>query len=85
MSRKPFKKLTTSLLFIAIINFSFIPAKEVKWTAIGDSITYLNNHLNETGNRTQKGYLDMVKERLPNINYINQGITAGPLLALQKQ
>ncbi len=45
----------------------------MKWTAIGDSITYLNNHLNETGNRTQKGYLDRVKERLPNVNYINQG------------
>lgn len=65
--------MSTLFLSLTIINFSFIPAKEVKWTAIGDSITYLNNHLNETGNRTQKGYLDMVKERLPNINYINQG------------
>jgi lysophospholipase L1-like esterase len=73
MSRKSFKPLITSLVFIAIINFSFIPAKEMKWTAIGDSITYLNNHLNETGNRTQKGYLDRVKEQLPNVNYINQG------------
>jgi lysophospholipase L1-like esterase len=73
MSKKSYKLLTTLFLLITIVNFSFIPAKEVKWTAIGDSITYLNNHLNETGNRTQKGYLDMVKERLPNINYINQG------------
>jgi len=73
MSRKTKTWLVALFLSVTLVNFSFIPAKEVKWTAIGDSITYLNNHLNETGNRTQKGYLDMVKERLPNISYINQG------------
>jgi hypothetical protein len=41
--------------------------------AIGDSITYLNEHPNETGNRVTKGYMTRVKERLPYINYINQG------------
>ncbi|KQM77270.1 GDSL family lipase [Pedobacter sp. Leaf216] len=73
MNKRSFTRFSILLLAITIINFSFIPVKEVKWTAIGDSITYLNNHLDETGNRTKKGYLDMVKERLPNINYINQG------------
>lgn len=46
---------------------------ETTWTAIGDSITYLNDHPNETGNRITKGYMTMVTEKLPNIHYINQG------------
>jgi lysophospholipase L1-like esterase len=46
---------------------------EVTWVAIGDSITYLNDHPNETGNRTPKGYLTLIKEKLPSLNYINQG------------
>lgn len=41
--------------------------------AIGDSITYLNEHPNETGNRVTKGYMTMVTEKLPNIHYTNQG------------
>lgn len=85
MSRKSLKKLITSLLFISIINFSFIPAKEIKWTAIGDSITYLNNHLNETGNRVEKGYLDRVKDRLPNVNYINQGHNGWTAVGIAKE
>lgn len=61
-------------LFLTIILFltSFAP-KELKWIAIGDSITYLNEHQNETGNRITKGYMTRVVERLPNIHYINQG------------
>jgi lysophospholipase L1-like esterase len=51
---------------------SFSP-KEISWVAIGDSITYLNDHLNETGNRVTKGYLTRVTEQLPNIHYTNQG------------
>ena len=43
------------------------------WVAIGDSITYLNDHLEETCNRVNKGYLTRVTELLPNIQYINQG------------
>ena len=43
------------------------------WVAIGDSITYLNEHPNETGNRITKGYMTRVAEKLPNIHYINQG------------
>jgi lysophospholipase L1-like esterase len=45
----------------------------ITWVAIGDSITYLNEHLNETGNRVTKGYMTRVKERLPYIVYVNQG------------
>jgi len=45
----------------------------ITWVAIGDSITYLNEHLNETGNRVTKGYMTRVKEKLPYIVYVNQG------------
>jgi lysophospholipase L1-like esterase len=41
--------------------------------AIGDSITYLNDHPNETGNRISKGYMTIVSEMIPNIHFINQG------------
>ncbi|RBQ02829.1 SGNH/GDSL hydrolase family protein [Pedobacter miscanthi] len=85
MSRKSFKNIITSFLFLSIINFSFIPAKEIKWTAIGDSITYLNNHLNETGNRVKRGYLDRVKDQLPNINYINQGHNGWTTVGIAKE
>jgi len=47
--------------------------KEITWVAIGDSITYLNEHLDETGNRVTKGYLTRVTEKLPAVHYINQG------------
>lgn len=61
-------------LFIFI---SFIAAcvstHNITWVAIGDSITYLNDHVDETGNRITAGYMTMVKKQLPYISYINQG------------
>lgn len=60
------------LITLACIITSFKP-KEIEWVAIGDSITYLNDHKDETGNRVTRGYLTMVTEKLPNIHYINQG------------
>ncbi|GAA4200595.1 hypothetical protein GCM10022289_12570 [Pedobacter jeongneungensis] len=85
MSKKNYNRIILIFLFSTIINFSFIPAKVIRWTAIGDSITYLNNHLNETGNRVQKGYLDRVKERLPNISYINQGHNGWTSVGIAKE
>ena len=63
-----------SLLSLCVLFFlvSFSP-KQQTWVAIGDSITYLNDHLDETGNRVTKGYLTRVTEALPNIHYSNQG------------
>ena len=58
--------------FAACMLISF-KQRQVKWVAIGDSITYLNDHPDETGNRVKKGYLTMVTEILPNIKYINKG------------
>ena len=56
-----------------IILFSGTVPGKVTWVAIGDSITYLNDHVDETENRITKGYLTMVTERLPNFAYVNQG------------
>ncbi|HEX8279668.1 MAG TPA: SGNH/GDSL hydrolase family protein, partial [Segetibacter sp.] len=64
------KFLLTLLIFCLFSSFS---KPEITWVAIGDSITYLNDHLNETGNRVTKGYMTRVKEKLPNISYINKG------------
>ncbi len=60
------------LLFILIVGVSF-QKKEITWVAIGDSITYLNEHAAETDGRITKGYMTMVTEKLPHIKYINQG------------
>jgi len=60
------------LVFISLLITSFSD-KQIKWIAIGDSITYLNEHPEEAGNRITKGYMTMVVEKLPQISYINKG------------
>jgi len=65
------KKLSL-LALIIFITASFTP-KPMLWVAIGDSITYLNDHQNETGNRVTKGYMTMVTEKMPSVKFINQG------------
>lgn len=65
------KKVLLPLTLVCIIT-SFT-RKELVWVAIGDSITYLNDHPGETGNRITKGYMTRVVEKLPHIRYINQG------------
>ncbi len=62
------------LLLLSILCFVFsFTKKELTWVAIGDSITYLNDHPNETGTRITKGYMTRVSEKLPRIHFINQG------------
>jgi len=63
------------LFFLLGVFFLFVSftKKELTWVAIGDSITYLNDHRAETGNRVTKGYMTRVVEKLPNIHFINQG------------
>ena len=65
------KKFLFLLLLVSL--FSSFSNKKMTWVAIGDSITYLNEHPNETGNRITKGYMTLVVEKLPNFEYINQG------------
>src|SRR5579859_1519771 len=63
------------ILLTAIIVFAaFLPPhRSITWVAIGDSITYLNDHPDETGNRITKGYLTDVVEKLDHIHYLNHG------------
>ena len=62
------------LVFLAlIIGFGSFKPAPLTWTALGDSITYLNEHPDETGNRVTMGYMTRVVEKLPNIQYTNQG------------
>lgn len=39
----------------------------IRWCAIGDSFTYLNDHLDETCYRLHKGYLTRIREKLPEL------------------
>lgn len=65
------KKIMLLMVVICVIT-AFSP-KKITWIAIGDSITYLNDHINETGNRITKGYMTRVVEKLPDITFTNQG------------
>jgi len=68
-------KIGVSVLFIiiGICLLASFTKKEIVWVAIGDSITYLNDHPDETDNRVTKGYLSRVVAELPDFHYINQG------------
>ena len=59
-------------VFFALLFFSFTH-RPITWVAVGDSITYLNDHTDETGHRVTRGYLSDVTDRLPYIRYSNQG------------
>ena len=61
------------LLLILICLTGSTKHEAVSWVALGDSITYLNDHLDETGNRVTKGYMTRVVDRLPYIHFTNQG------------
>jgi len=62
------------LLLLALLGlFGSFQRRPLNWVALGDSITYLNDHPDETGHRVTKGYLTGVTERLPHIRYVNQG------------
>lgn len=60
------------IILMAFLGFSF-KSDKLKWVAIGDSITYLNDHPDETNNRITKGYMSMVCDKLPTIKYVNKG------------
>ena len=67
------KKLVCLLTLPILFVLTSFTHRTLSWVAIGDSITYLNDHKDETGNRLTKGYLTQVSERLPYIHYTNQG------------
>jgi lysophospholipase L1-like esterase len=61
------------LLLVPFFLFTSFAPRPLTWVAIGDSITYLNDHPDETGHRITKGYLTRVTEKLPHVRVINQG------------
>lgn len=65
--KKLFYMLAVLLLFT-----SFHP-REATWLALGDSITYLNEHPEEAGNRITQGYMSGVVQQIPGLKYINKG------------
>lgn len=65
------KKIIIAIAAICVL--ASFKRKELTWVAIGDSITYLNDHRNETQDRLTKGYLTQVTEKLDYIHYINKG------------
>jgi lysophospholipase L1-like esterase len=65
-------KIKLSALLLLLHLTAFTPVT-ITWTAIGDSITYLNEHRDETGYRIASGYMTKITTRYPNIKYINQG------------
>lgn len=67
------KKILACTLAILILAAFTAPHRPLTWVAIGDSITYLNDHPDETGNRMKKGYLTDVVEKLDYIHYLNHG------------
>jgi lysophospholipase L1-like esterase len=61
------------LLTVLLLTCLASAPRKTTWTAIGDSITYLNDHRDETGNRVTKGYLTLISEKYPDVEYVNQG------------
>jgi lysophospholipase L1-like esterase len=62
------------LLLVVLTLFSVgAGSRKITWVAIGDSITYLNDHPDETGNRLTKGYMTQLTNKFSNVQYINQG------------
>jgi lysophospholipase L1-like esterase len=66
------KSCAILLILLAGIHLS-LTQRQIKWVAIGDSITYLNDHPDETGYRVQKGYLTRTTGQLPGITFVNKG------------
>jgi lysophospholipase L1-like esterase len=74
------------LFFLSVLCFlitSFVP-RQLTWVAIGDSITYLNEHPDETCGHVKKGYMTRVGEQLSNVHYINQGYNGWTSLDIAK-
>ncbi len=46
----------------------------IRWVAIGDSFTYLNDHPDETAYRVSRGYLTRIADRIPALELTNIGI-----------
>lgn len=61
------------LLLAVFMVFASFKKKDLTWVAIGDSITYLDDHPEGAGNRITKGYMTRVTEKLHHVHVTNQG------------
>ena len=61
--------------------------RTIRWCAIGDSFTYLNDHLVETGYRLRRGYLSRILDKLPEypLELINIGINGSTFRGWTRQ
>lgn len=73
------------LLLAVIFLLTAFTKKDTTWLALGDSITYLNDHPDETGNRVTKGYLTQVTDQLKHIQYINKGYNGWTAVGIAKE
>jgi lysophospholipase L1-like esterase len=73
------------LLLALVILFTGFRQQGKTWVALGDSITYLNDHTNETGDRITKGYMTLVTEQLKDIHYVNKGFNGWTAVEIAKQ
>ena len=76
--------LKLRIILVSVIIVSCTP-KQKTWVALGDSITYLNEHTDETDNRITKGYMTLVSEELPQISYINKGYNGWTAVRVAKE
>ena len=60
-------------VFILVLLLAGFTHRPLTWVAIGDSITFLNDHPGETKNRITRGYLTDVTEKLAYLHCNNQG------------
>jgi lysophospholipase L1-like esterase len=77
------KKIAALLALVLVFSGFRQPAGT--WLALGDSITYLNEHADEAGNRITKGYMTRVTEALPDIRYINKGFNGWTAVGIAEQ
>jgi lysophospholipase L1-like esterase len=75
MNHFKLKRKMKRIVLLAVLALCFVGAspRKTTWVAIGDSITYLNDHPDETGNRLTSGYMTQLTDRFPTVQYINQG------------
>lgn len=73
MARLDFIPGKLLICVVSIIVCLAAAPRKITWVAVGDSITYLNDHRDETGGRLTKGFLTLINEKFPDISYTNQG------------
>jgi len=76
---------TRLMALVLLCQCTLFTPRVITWTAIGDSITYLNDHHDETGNRITNGYMAIVAAKHPNIKYINQGYNGWTTVGIAKE